>query len=588
MKKYFLIALGIILGAGLTVSGASSTFQTFQGGTGTSSPYGILNAPTGATSLKTLTYGSGLSYDNINGTLNMSMPSNISYYLYSTMATSSAMYFNMNTMASTTLSTNSHLSATNGQLLMNWITPVNSPNATVIPSGSIGIEAYANETTTGNAVGNLHYEVWDVNSSGVDVAKIGTSESTSLHGGLTTSIQSFGLSIVLNSPFTMNAQSDRIVLRLYAEKTGSGTLNIYCQDGDGSDAQLTLPYGSIDASNLVPYTGAITAVNLGAQNLYTSTGKLGIGTTTPYSKLSVWGSGTGTGQTFELTNSASTTLMKVLDNGNLTLGTQFNYDGTYGSTTIGNLNTGTITTAPNQGIVTFFNHTVDSNSALGTIEGDTWALDSTPLISTYGQSLGDGTLWKNFLGFGTTTPTATFHFQSGTTTTSTYPLTQWSNLAGSPLITIGQNGYLGIATTSPATSLDVNGTITQITVKSCTLGLTTNALGSITGCVASDQTLKKNITPITSDINAFLGLKPVFYEWKDQGRGTGIKAGFIAQATQKVFAPAVVTASPTLLAVDPNAISALTVKTLQDLYKQVQTQQKQIESLQAQINALKK
>lgn len=51
----------------------------------------------------------------------------------------------------------------------------------------------------------------------------------------------------------------------------------------------------------------------------TSAGLIGIGTSTPYSKLSVWGSGTGTGQLFGLTNNASTTVMQVLDNGNTTL-----------------------------------------------------------------------------------------------------------------------------------------------------------------------------------------------------------------------------------------------------------------------------
>ncbi len=44
-------------------------------------------------------------------------------------------------------------------------------------------------------------------------------------------------------------------------------------------------------------------------------GSVGIGTTTPYSKLSVWGSSNGTARLFELTNSASTTLASFLENG---------------------------------------------------------------------------------------------------------------------------------------------------------------------------------------------------------------------------------------------------------------------------------
>ncbi len=50
-------------------------------------------------------------------------------------------------------------------------------------------------------------------------------------------------------------------------------------------------------------------------------GNVGIGTTSPYSKLSVWGSGIGATSLFELTNSASTTLMTVLNNGNVGIGT---------------------------------------------------------------------------------------------------------------------------------------------------------------------------------------------------------------------------------------------------------------------------
>ena len=63
----------------------------------------------------------------------------------------------------------------------------------------------------------------------------------------------------------------------------------------------------------------------------TQAGLFGIGTSTPYSKLSVWGGGTGTGQLFELTNSASTTIAKFLDNGtayilgNLGIGTTSPY-----------------------------------------------------------------------------------------------------------------------------------------------------------------------------------------------------------------------------------------------------------------------
>ena len=49
--------------------------------------------------------------------------------------------------------------------------------------------------------------------------------------------------------------------------------------------------------------------------------RVSIGTTTPYSLLSVWGGGTGATSMFELTNSASTTLMTVLGSGLVGIGT---------------------------------------------------------------------------------------------------------------------------------------------------------------------------------------------------------------------------------------------------------------------------
>jgi uncharacterized protein (TIGR02145 family) len=50
-------------------------------------------------------------------------------------------------------------------------------------------------------------------------------------------------------------------------------------------------------------------------------GNVGIGTTTPYSKLTVWGSGTGTNALANFVNSASSTLMTILENGSVGIGT---------------------------------------------------------------------------------------------------------------------------------------------------------------------------------------------------------------------------------------------------------------------------
>lgn len=76
-------------------------------------------------------------------------------------------------------------------------------------------------------------------------------------------------------------------------------------------------------------------------------GNLNVGSTTGgYAKLTVWGNGTGTGRTFSVVNSASTTLFGVLDNGNtginLPNGSNSNFNlEVYGSASTTNATTST-------------------------------------------------------------------------------------------------------------------------------------------------------------------------------------------------------------------------------------------------------
>ena len=129
---------------------------------------------------------------------------------------------------------------------------------------------------------------------------------------------------------------------------------------------------------------------------------------------------------------------------------------------------------------------------------------------------------------------------------------------------------VGISTSGPITALSVVGTITQTAVKSCSLGLTTDAFGSITGCAASDKSIKTNIKALEPGGAIIDGLRPVTYLWnKKAKKDNQLHAGFVAQDVEKVFPHAVVSSGEKLKGVDPNALIALLVKEVQYLRKRV-------------------
>ena len=182
-----------------------------------------------------------------------------------------------------------------------------------------------------------------------------------------------------------------------------------------------------------------------------------------------------------------------------------------------------------------------------------------------------------------TTPWAKLTVAMASTTPSFVVGTAGSSTPAFYVSSANGNGKVGVATSSPATALDVNGTITQLTVKSCSLGLTTDALGSINGCVTSDQRLKKDITPITQDVTtAILSLNPVTYKWKDtKVKDDKVHSGFVAQEVQKVIPLAVSKTGVDNIGVDSNGVLAYVVKFIQGMYSDFQ-------SLVARVSGLEK
>jgi len=125
-------------------------------------------------------------------------------------------------------------------------------------------------------------------------------------------------------------------------------------------------------------------------------------------------------------------------------------------------------------------------------------------------------------------------------------------------------------------SLSVSGSLSQGTVLSCATGLTTNASGAITGCVASDRNLKKDVAPLSYESIAVMGLHPVNYRWIDaEGKDTMLHSGFIAQEVETVVPGAVVSAGGGgIKGIDANGLIAVLVLEVQALRRRVDEMEK--------------
>jgi len=149
--------------------------------------------------------------------------------------------------------------------LRNWATIAGVPNLSVIPLGLFNVHIHASQSA-GTKLCNIYAEIWEVNSSGVDVAKIGT---TSNSPNLTSTIQSYDLTFSTSNAYLLSSTSSRIVTKVYVIGQSSGsqaTINLY-YGSTTYDSSTFIPTGSVDVTSFVPYTGAVNNVNLGANSL---------------------------------------------------------------------------------------------------------------------------------------------------------------------------------------------------------------------------------------------------------------------------------------------------------------------------------
>jgi hypothetical protein len=163
-----------------------------------------------------------------------------------------------------------------------------------------------------------------------------------------------------------------------------------------STTASTFPYASTTA-----LTVSGTAYMPGS-GIWNASGNVGIGTTSPYAKLSVAGLGVFD-NIFATSTTATSTFAGGLNVGNGGLV----YDFSTGITSIASIETGAFNFETNAGIVSWADMPITSDASSGTVESYSAQLNGTSVLTVYGESDGANGVQNTRVGIGTTTPGAT-------------------------------------------------------------------------------------------------------------------------------------------------------------------------------------
>lgn len=85
--------------------------------------------------------------------------------------------------------------------------------------------------------------------------------------------------------------------------------------------------------------------------------------------------------------------------------------------------------------------------------------------------------------------------------------------------------------------------------------------------VNSDQSLKKNILPITSTLSSLLALNGYTYNWKDDKKEQTLQSGFLAQEVQKIYPHLVSTSEKGTLGVNYIGLMPMIIEAMKELNK---------------------
>jgi len=280
--------------------------------------------------------------------------------------------------------------------------------------------------------------------------------------------------------------------------------------------------------------------------LQASTANLGIASTSPGARLVVKGSGTGTGFTFQTTNSSNVPHFTVLDNGNVGIGTT---TPSAQLSLVSGAGTGIDLSSANRYV------SIETSTGYGELRFTRDSGVNARIQAPGGTSMNISTLWGG-------NEVSKIDLQRGSN--AGYIVFSTGSSGVTERMRIDATGNIGIGTTTPGQLLTVAGTIQSTSLLGGATTLSTDANGNIIR-TPSDQKLKTNVETLTSSLDKVKQLRGVSYKWIDEARfGSSSEIGLIAQEVQAVV-PEVVKDGGDYLSVNYQNLVALLIEAIKEL-----------------------